>query len=77
MEMTPKIDQFYNDSVFGIIKFIGYKGGNLIFDKYEKSFVERGAFSGWLPAGQRVNLEPEFQRRRFRAGNTKPIPPPQ
>ena len=69
-EMTLKIDQFFHDSNYGVMQFKGYKEGNLIFDRYEKGY------DGWLPLGQRVNLDPGFQEKRFKAGRTRPILPP-
>ena len=69
--MTFKIDQFYMDSVYGTMKYLGVKDGNHLFDRYIKSY------DGWLPMGQRVNLDPEFQDRRNEAGRTRQILPPQ
>jgi hypothetical protein len=69
--MKLLIDQFFHDSNYGVMKFMGYKEGNLIFDRYEKTYGDK-----WLPLGQRVNLEPGFQAKRFEAGRTRPIPPP-
>ncbi len=76
--MSYKIDQFYQDENYGVMKFVGYSPlGNLIFDRYEKSFIVEGPGSGWMPMGQRVNLEPGFQQMRHNAGRTREIPPPQ
>ena len=69
--MTFKIDQFYWDSNYGVMKHKGVKDGNLIFDRYTKSY------DGWVEMGQRVNLDSEFQAKRNQAGRTRPILPPQ
>jgi hypothetical protein len=31
--MTLRIDQFFHDSNYGVMKFMGYKEGNLNFDR--------------------------------------------
>ena len=72
-----KIDQFYHDSVYGVVKFVGYKEGNLLFDRFEKSFETGGPRAGWHPIGQRVNIDPKFQDSRLQKGNVRPILPPQ
>jgi hypothetical protein len=75
--MKLRIDQFYRDDNYGVMKFVGYSPDEkLMFERYEKSQFTKGAYSGWLPMGQRVNLDPEFQQRRFKLGRTKPILPP-
>jgi hypothetical protein len=72
--MIPKIDQFYLDSNYGVMKFVGYSPeGNLMFERFVKSYEDMG----WLPMGQRVNLDPQFQTFRFKQNQTRPIPPPQ
>lgn len=75
--MKFKIDQFYLDSNYGVIKFLGILDGNLLFDRYEKSFVKSGPLSGWSKVGGRVNIEPDFQQKRANAHKVRPIPPPQ
>jgi glycine/D-amino acid oxidase-like deaminating enzyme len=76
--MEPKINQFYLDKTYGIVRFVGYEpDGVLMFDKYEQSFERRGKRSGWLEAGQRVKMEPDYSRRRIQGGYLRPIPPPQ
>ena len=76
-QMRPRIDQFFHDSVYGVVKFAGYKEGKLIFHPFERSHFTNGPYSGWLPTGQRVNLDPEFQAKRFKEGRTRPILPPE
>jgi hypothetical protein len=71
--MTFKIDQFYTDPTYGVVRFKGYKDGNLLFDRWEKSFVTSGRYSGWKEVGQRVNIDPRFQASR----KIKSIPPPE
>lgn len=75
--MKLRIDQFYHDQVYGVMKFVGYNEGKLLFERYEKSQFTKGPYSGWLPMGQRVNLDPDFQTKRFNAGRTRPILPPE
>lgn len=76
--MTFEIERFYYDDNYGYVKFRGYSDqGMLLFDRYEKSFVLDGAHSGWLPSGQRVNIDKEFQLKRLRAGKIRPSYPPQ
>ncbi len=71
------IDNFYLDDNYGVVKYKGSKDGNLLFDKFDKSFVTDGPYSGWLPSGQRVNIKEEFMVRRAAKGKVRQIPPPQ
>lgn len=71
--MKFQIDHFYLDPNYGVVRFVGYKDGNLLFDRWEKSFVRTGKFSGWKEVGQRVNIDPVFQATR----KIKPILPPE
>lgn len=76
--MTFKIDQFYRDDSYGVVKFRGYSPtGKLLFDQFEKSFVRSGPLSGWKKTSNVVNIDPEFQSRRFGLGRLIEIPPPQ
>lgn len=72
--MNLRINQFYEDKTHGVVQFIGYQGdGLLLFDMFVRGF-DRGPGSGWL-RGQRLCIEPDYQRRR--KGYLRPIPPPQ
>lgn len=75
--MRFAIDSFYHDRSYGVLKFKGYKDGNLIFEQYEKSFATRGKYKGWLTTGQRVNIDPYFQSHRIKNGSIRPILPPE
>ncbi len=76
--MRFKIDQFYRDDSYGVIRFKGYANdGKLLFDQFEKGFVRSGRYSGWLKTSNVIIIDQEFQSRRFNAGKIKEIPPPQ
>jgi hypothetical protein len=76
--MRPKIDQFYLDENYGVMRFVGWNAdGQLMFERYEKSQFTKGAYSGWLPLGMRVNLDARFQAHRFKNKRTRPIPTPE
>ncbi len=78
MDMRFKLDQFYRDDSYGVIKFKGYAdSGKLLFEQYEKGFVKSGRYSGWLKTSNVINIDQDFQSRRFKAGRIKEIPPPQ
>jgi hypothetical protein len=75
--MRFRIDSFYHDKVYGVLKYKGMKDGNLIFEQYEKSQFTKGKYSGWLTTGQRVNINPEFQKDRLKRGSIRQILPPE
>lgn len=75
--MRLKIDNFYHDKTYGVLKYKGMKDGNLIFEQYEKSQFTRGKYSGWLTTGQRVNINPEFHKFRSSRNQIRPILPPE
>ncbi len=75
--MKLKIDSFYHDSNYGVLKYRGIKDGKLLFEMFEKSFETSGPRAGWLHTGQRVNLDPSFHEKRIKAGRFRPILPPQ
>jgi len=75
--MKFKIDQFYYDDNYKVLKFKGYKDNMLLFERYEKSFIAYGKGSGWASTGQMVNIRADFQLKRFKVGKVKQIPPPQ
>jgi hypothetical protein len=75
--MRFKIGNFYHDKSYGVLKFEGYKDGNLIYSQWEKSFATRGKYSGWLTTGQRVNIDPKFQEQRVKNKSIRPILPPE
>lgn len=76
-KMRFSIDSFYHDATYGVVKFVGYKEGNLLFDRYEKSFERSGHNSGWKTIGQRVNIDPKFQDFRLKRKRIRPILPPE
>lgn len=72
------IDSFYHDKTYGVVKFKGYsEKGDLLFDRWEKSFERSGPNSGWKEVGQRVNIDPKFQDFRLKRNRIRQILPPE
>lgn len=73
MKLELKIDTFYSDKHYGVMKFKGYKAGNLLFDQYERAMFT----NSWEPKGQSVNIDPWFFWKRVGLGRRmRPILPP-